>query len=67
MNKTKLPRWAGLLSPVFLTIFQLPIRMALPQSELRGYLISAGFNLSYLIFFILLAILFRKQLQEVEK
>lgn len=67
MNKTKLPRWAGLLSPVFLTLYQLPIRMILPQSELRGYLISAGFNLSYLIFFILMAILFRRQLEEVEK
>lgn len=64
MKKTTLPRWAGLLSPVFLTFFQIPIRLALPQSEFRGYLISAGFNLSYLIFFILVLVLFRKQLRQ---
>ena len=63
MNKTILPRWAGLISPVFLTLYQVPLRMILPQSDLRGYLISAGFNLSYLIFFILLWVFFKKKLK----
>jgi len=62
MGKTKLPRWIGFISPVFLTIYQLPIRFLLPPSDLRGWLMAAGFNISYLIFFILLAVLFRKKL-----
>lgn len=59
MRKTQLPRWAAFISPVFITIYQLPLRF-LPSSVLKGWLLAAGFNIAYLIFFILLWLLFKK-------
>ncbi|PVH24424.1 DUF6796 family protein [Sphingobacterium corticibacter] len=58
-GKTALPRWAGLITPVWLTLYQMPLRFVLPMSELRGWLIAAGFNISYLLYFALLWLLFR--------
>jgi len=52
-------RWAAFISPVFITIYQLPLRF-LPSSVLKGWLLAAGFNIAYLIFFILLLLLFKK-------
>ncbi|WP_410877798.1 DUF6796 family protein [Myroides sp. DW712] len=60
-GKTILPRWAGFISPVFITLYQQPIKMMLPDSLLKSWISAAGFNLAYLIFFILLVILFRKK------
>lgn len=62
MGKTSLPRWAGAISPLFLTLYQLPIKALLPSSDFKGWLTAAGFNISYLIFFILLWFLFRDRL-----
>ncbi|WP_104381441.1 DUF6796 family protein [Sphingobacterium sp. HMA12] len=59
MRKTKLPRWAAFVSPVFITIYQLPLRF-LPSSSLKGWLLAAGFNIAYLLFFVLLLLLFKK-------
>lgn len=61
-GKTKLPRWAGFITPIFLSIYQLPLNNVISQPELKGYLGSAAFNISYFIFFLLLLILFRKRL-----
>ncbi len=62
LGKTTLPRWVGFISPVFLTIYQAPIKSILPASTFKDWLIAAGFNLSYLIFFLLLLTFFRKKL-----
>ena len=62
LGKTTLPRWVGLISPVFLTIYQVPIKSILSASTFKDWLTAAGFNLSYLIFFLLLLIFFRKKL-----
>ena len=62
LEKTTLPRWVGLISPVFLTIYQVPVKSILPASTFKDWLTAAGFNLSYLIFFLLLLIFFRKKL-----
>ncbi|WP_413533200.1 DUF6796 family protein [Empedobacter brevis] len=68
LGKTSLPRWAGFISPVFLTLYQMPIKLALPDSLLKAWISAAGFNLSYLIFFVLFFILFKKLLlQEKEE
>ncbi|MGV0924092.1 DUF6796 family protein [Empedobacter tilapiae] len=64
LGKTTLPRWAGFISPVFLTLYQLLIKLILPDSLLKAWISAAGFNLSYLIFFVLLFILFKKSLFE---
>lgn len=60
-GKTILPKWAGFVSPVFITIYQIPFNLLLPPSDMKGYLGSAGFNIAYLIFFVLL-LLFRQKL-----
>ncbi|MFD2556110.1 DUF6796 family protein [Sphingobacterium tabacisoli] len=62
MGKTSLPKWAGLISPLFLTLYQLPLKALLPSSDFKGWLNGAAFNISYLIFLLLLWFLFRKQL-----
>lgn len=62
LGKTILPRWAGFITPVFLFIYQLPLNFIISNSEMKGYLGSAGFNISYLIFFLLLQIWFRQKL-----
>lgn len=62
MGKTKLPRWAGLMSPVFLTLYQAPLTYLLPTSNFKGWISAAVFNTSYLIFFLLLLIFFRNKL-----
>lgn len=54
MGKTYLPKWAGFISPLFLTIYQLPLKVILPSYDLKGWLGAAAFNISYLIFFIFL-------------
>jgi hypothetical protein len=61
-GKTSLPKWFGFFTPFFLTLYQHPILYFMPSSDLKGWITSAGFNISYLIFFSLLFILFRKQL-----
>lgn len=61
LGKTILPKWAGFLTPVFIAIYQIPINLILPPSDIQGYLSSAGFNIAYLIFFVFLLILFRKK------
>ncbi|MBB1647511.1 DUF6796 family protein [Sphingobacterium sp. UME9] len=58
-GKTNLPKWAGLISPLFLTIYQLPLKLILPPSDLRGWIGAAAFNISYLIFFLLLLFCFK--------
>lgn len=67
LGKTTLPRWAGFISPVFLTLYQVPIKLMLPDSVLKAWISAAGFNISYLIFFVLLFILFKKSLLEEKK
>ncbi|WP_128331505.1 DUF6796 family protein [Apibacter sp. HY039] len=62
MKKTVLPRWAGFISPVFLTLYQQPIKLLMPSSELKSWVNAAGFNISYLVFFLLLLVLFRNKL-----
>lgn len=62
LGKTKLPRWAGLITPVFLTVYQLPVHNIITNSQVKGYLGAAAFNISYFIFFLLLLILFKKRL-----
>ncbi|MCY4780045.1 hypothetical protein ORI89_10315 [Sphingobacterium sp. UT-1RO-CII-1] len=62
MGKTTLPRWAGFISPFFLTLYQLPFKMILPSSDLKGWLGAAAFNISYLIFLLLLWFFFRNRL-----
>lgn len=61
-KKTILPRWAGLITPVFITLYQKPLISLLPTSDLKSWLEAATFNISYLIFFILLLILFKNKL-----
>jgi len=63
-GKTFLPKWAGLLTPFFLTLYQLPLRYILPSSDLKGYIGSAGFNISYLLFFVVVQFLFIKRLPQ---
>ena len=63
-GKTTLPKWAGLLSPVFITLYQQPIKMMLPDSLLKSWISAAGFNIAYLIFFILLVLLFRHKVSK---
>lgn len=60
-GKTRLPKWAGFISPLFLTLYQLPVKAMLPPCELKGWLGAAAFNISYLIFLLFLWFLFRKQ------
>lgn len=62
LGKTTLPRWVGFISPLFLTIYQLPLKIILPPSEIKGWLGGAAFNISYLIFLVLICSLFRKRL-----
>lgn len=62
-GKTRLPKWAGLISPVFIAIYQLPIKFILPQSELRGWLMAAAFNIAYLVFFVILLFVFKNRLK----
>lgn len=62
LGKTSLPKWFGFITPFFLTLYQQPIIHFMPSSELKGWIGSAGFNISYLIFFILLFILYRDKL-----
>ncbi|WP_413511822.1 DUF6796 family protein [Myroides odoratus] len=59
-GKTILPKWAGLISPVFITLYLQPIKILLPDSLLKAWISAAGFNIAYLIFFVILAIRFRK-------
>ena len=62
MGKTILPRWAGLISPVFIAVYQSLISRLLPASDFKGYLVAAGFNIAYLLFFVILYFCFRKKL-----
>lgn len=64
MGKTNLPKWAGCISPLFITIYQLPLKIILPPSDLRAWLGAAAFNTSYLIFFLLLLFFFKKEALE---
>lgn len=64
-GKTILPKWAGFISPVFISIYQASFHFLLPASDIKGYLVSATFNIAYLIFFILLFIYFKKRLIEI--
>ncbi len=66
-GKTVLPKWAGLISPVFLTIYQLPLKAILPSSEIKGWIGAASFNISYLIFFIILWFMFKDKVLSREK
>ena len=59
-GKTILPKWVGFISPVFLTLYQQPIKIMLPEGLAKAWISAAGFNLAYLIFFVLLFIYFRK-------
>jgi len=68
MGKTNLPKWVGFISSLFLTLYQLPLKVILPSLELKGWLGAAAFNISYLIFFLLLWFFFRKILRgEIRK
>lgn len=62
-GKTFLPKWAGFCTPLFLTIYQLPLHFILPTSDLKGYISSAGFNISYLIFFLIVQLLLLDRLK----
>ncbi len=62
LGKTILPKWVGFISPVFLAIYQFVINSFLPSSDIKGWLGSAGFNIAYLIFFLILYFSFRKLL-----
>ncbi|MFT4031832.1 MAG: hypothetical protein QM669_05395 [Siphonobacter sp.] len=62
-GKTVLPRWMGLLTPVFITLYQQPIVDNLPEPA-SALLSGAGFNIAYLLFFILLYVLFRNKLND---
>ena len=64
MGKTVLPKWVGFISPVFITLYQQPIKFMLPDSLLKSWISAAGFNIAYLIFFILLFVFFRKTATE---
>lgn len=64
MGKTNLPKWAGCISPLFITIYQLPLKIILPPSDLRGWLGAAAFNIAYLIFFLFLLFFFKKGARE---
>ncbi len=59
-GKTILPKWVGFISPVFLALYQQPIKMLLPDGLLKAWISAAGFNIAYLIFFVLLFVFFRK-------
>jgi len=60
-GKTVLPKWVGFISPVFITLYQQPIKLLLPDGLLKAWISAAGFNIAYLLFFILLAIYFNKR------
>ncbi len=60
-GKTVLPRWAGLLTPVFLTFLQHPLVEFLP-GPLPALLSGAGFNIAYLLFFVFLLFAGKKRL-----
>lgn len=62
MGKTNLPRWTSLITPIFLCIYQIPLNHIITNLEVKGYLGAAAFNLSYLIFFLLLLIFFKNRL-----
>lgn len=64
-GKTRLPRLAGFITPIFLTIYQLPLSHIITNQQVKGYLGAAAFNISYFIFFLLLLVLFRKKLFKV--
>lgn len=59
-GKTILPKWVGFFSPVFITLYEQPIKILLPDGLLKSWISAAGFNIAYLIFFILLVICFGK-------
>jgi len=59
-GKTILPKWVGFISPVCLALYQIPLKLVLPDSLLKAWISAAGFNLAYLIFFVILVIRFRK-------
>lgn len=61
LGKTHLPKWMGLLSPLFLAVYQLPLKVILPSSDIKGWLGAAAFNISYLIFFLVLWFFFRNK------
>lgn len=61
-GKTKLPRWAGFVTPIFITIYQLPVNHIITNLQVKGCLGAAAFNISYFIFFLILLILFRRKL-----
>lgn len=61
-GKTILPRWAGFITPVFLTIYQLPLNHIITDQQVKGYLGASAFNISYFIFFLLFLVLFRRKL-----
>lgn len=67
LGKTTLPRWFGFVTPFFLTLYQQPIVHFMPSSELKGWIASAGFNIAYLIFFILLFALQRNKLLSLKE
>ncbi|WP_437918508.1 DUF6796 family protein [Sphingobacterium sp. LRF_L2] len=62
-GKTMFPKWAGLVTPLFLTIYQLPLQLILPASDFKGFIGSAAFNISYFIFFVLVQVFFIKKLK----
>ncbi|GEM_PF-4086783 len=52
----------GLFTPALLGIYQYPVVKLLPDPA-SALLSGAGFNIAYLIFFLLLFVLFRKRLK----
>lgn len=67
-KKTVLPRWAGFISPVFISLYQqLPLQLLPPTSNLKSWIGASVFNISYLVFFLILLILFRNKLNSSTK
>jgi hypothetical protein len=61
LNKTLLPGWMALVTPVVLTLLIIPVKNLLPLPY-SGWVGGAIFNIAYLIFFSSLLFLFRKKL-----
>ncbi|NLF65710.1 MAG: hypothetical protein GX579_14035 [Chloroflexi bacterium] len=58
LSGTSLPRWMAAVNPVTMTVLWLVIRKLLPRS-IANYFEGAGFNIGFLLFFLLLAITVR--------
>ena len=66
MKKALLPKWFAFLTPLMITMYVMPITIVLPK-PFSGWVGGAAFNISYLAFFIVLFIYFKRKLKIVDE